>query len=241
MKKNPAKTIIILANGGDPNARLLGERWGADKVRLMTPNDLSMPGWIYQPGMESRSVAIVSGQKIFTKDIQGVITRLTWVYEHDLPHIVPLDRAYVASEMNAFLLSWLTELPCPVLNRPTPTGLSGPWWRHEKWQHKASQVGFSLAPTYLSDGSSSHALRAQMATYLPASVTIIGKRQFGEAPRAVVRRARLLADSAGIDMITIYFSTHGSNYYFNRASLVCDEVTHEIADAMHNYLHNDKS
>lgn len=239
MKKHTKKTIIILANSGDPNARVLGERWGADRARLMTPHDLSMPGWIYQPGMARRSVAMASGQKIVTTAIQGVITRLTWVYEHDVAHIVPRDRAYVAAEMNAFLLSWLTELPCPVLNRPTPTGLSGPWWRHEKWKHEASRAGFSLAPTDHSDGLSTHTASFYGPPSVQASITMVGKRQFGEAPKAVVRRARLLAESAGTDMLTVYFNTQGSNYYFVRASPICDEVTHEIADAIHQYLSQD--
>ncbi len=54
--------------------------------------------------------------------------------------------AYVSAEMTAFLLSWLSGLDCPILNRPTPNCLSGPGWRQEQWIHLAARLGIPVDP-----------------------------------------------------------------------------------------------
>jgi hypothetical protein len=48
--------------------------------------------------------------------------------------------------MKAFLLSWLSQLNCLVLNRPTPLCLSGPSWRPEQWTYAAAQLGIPVQP-----------------------------------------------------------------------------------------------
>jgi hypothetical protein len=42
---------------------------------------------------------------------------------------------------SAFLVFWLAELACPMLNRPSPGRLNGPSWRHEQWVAQAARVG----------------------------------------------------------------------------------------------------
>src|SRR5271170_1683143 len=145
--------LIILAGEQDEVARDLTRRWSSFDGHLMTPKDLSQPGWRHRPGFRNarlprgqkerpgepspdssdQDVAVVDGRTVSVERIDGVLTRLAGVYEWELAHIVPGDRAYVSAEMTAFLLSWLSELDCPILNRPTPTCLSGPGWRQEQW------------------------------------------------------------------------------------------------------------
>ena len=138
--------LVILANCGNRSAELLAERWSHLGARLLTPSDLSLEGWRVAYGTDDRrldrwSTAVVGGEVVPTDQITGVLTRLPAVFEHELMTVVPEDRAYVAAEMTAFLLAWLTQLPCPVLNRPTATGLSGPNWRRERWVAVAAQLG----------------------------------------------------------------------------------------------------
>ena len=53
---------------------------------------------------------VMSRRTLAVRGLAGVITRLRYVAEAELPRIVPADSAYVATEMKAFLLSWLSQL-----------------------------------------------------------------------------------------------------------------------------------
>ena len=118
--------IVIVASHYDMSARRLSERWADDDVSLLTTEDLSICGWRYYPSDPDKSTIVVGGREVKQSEIRGVFTRLPWVSEVELQHIVSADRAYAAAEMSAFLLCWLSGLTCPVINRPTVGCLNGP-------------------------------------------------------------------------------------------------------------------
>jgi hypothetical protein len=98
--------------------------------------------------LDLNSTSVIGGKQISIRNIKGVLTRLAYITDHELPHITVNDRPYVASEMMAFLVCWLSFLKCPILNRPTTSScLCGPNWRHEQWVHAASKVGISVLRT----------------------------------------------------------------------------------------------
>ncbi len=228
--------LVVMANCQDAAAHTLVERWAAYGACLLTPDDLSVAGWRYHPGDIQASRAMVAGCPLDARDIGAVITRLPWVFEHDLGHIVPADRAYVAAEMNAFLLSWLTALPCPVLNRPTPTCLSGPYWRQEKWVHIAARLGIPVTPVRRQS-----ALRMAPAGFPESpeegvTVTIIGQGHCGPVDPMLVKQARCLADVAGVDVLSVQFSGPTPGSCFVSASLWPDIAADDIADALLTYI-----
>jgi hypothetical protein len=137
-KKVPSKPILILAGATDDLARALAQRWAASGARLLLPRDLLHAGWQYRLGRANDSVTVVDGERFRARELAGVLTRLTTIFPQELVEVVPEDRSYIAAEINAFLVAWLSALPIPVLNRATPTCLSGPNWRHEQWVHVAS-------------------------------------------------------------------------------------------------------
>jgi hypothetical protein len=119
-------------------------------IRVLTCKDLSTGGWRHYLNLNSslNSISVIGGKEIPTRNIEGVLTRLTYITHHELPHITLKDREYVASEMMAFLVCWLSFLRCPVLNRPsTPICLCGPNWMQEQWIHAASKVGIPVLRT----------------------------------------------------------------------------------------------
>lgn len=138
--------LVVLASPRDHLARALVERWRAEGAALLTPHDLSRPGWIYDPVSPDDGFAVVSGERVPVRAVAGVLCRLPTVFEGDLPEIVAADRPYVAAEMTAFLLAWLSTLPGPVVNRPRPPSLAGPGWRWVQWRHAAASAGFAVAP-----------------------------------------------------------------------------------------------
>jgi hypothetical protein len=135
--------ILLIASRHDPVARDFAA--SAGEVLLMTAADLSGGGWCYRPGEAGRSTLRVGGVDLAAGDLGGVVTRLPWITEEELPHIHAEDQSYVAAEMNALLVAWLNELPCPVLNRPGPSSLTGLAWRREQWIGLALGLGIPVA------------------------------------------------------------------------------------------------
>jgi hypothetical protein len=144
--------LVVLASLYDIQARNLVSHWldrnGEQDICLLTCKDLSIGGWHHYLNSDLNSTSVIGGKQIPIRNIKGVLTRLTHITDHELPHIISKDRPYVASEMMAFLVCWLSFLKCPILNRPTTSScLCGPNWRHEQWVHAASKVGISVLRT----------------------------------------------------------------------------------------------
>jgi hypothetical protein len=202
--------LVILASRWDTVASAVAARWGPHRpVGIMTPQDLSVRGWRQQPGATDTGMeaAVVQRELIPQKEITGVLTRLQWVTDGEVIDLALHDRAYAAAEMHAFLLSWLSRLKCPVLNPPTPTCLSGPYWRAEQWTHAAARAGIPV-----------HAIRRDTqadpmaSTPLPAAshvVTVIGRRAFGTTDPVLLDYARRLAEIAGVALLSVRFSDDG--------------------------------
>ena len=132
------------------------------------------------------------------EDLRAVYTRLSAVRDIHLSHVRSPDRAYVAEEMHAFLVAWLTALPCRVINRATPQCLAGPAWTWEQWSILAGRLGFRVHTTRRT------ADNLAPACFPPDSrvVHVIGNRCWGEANRLGDRLAAL-ARAAGVDVMSV--------------------------------------
>ena len=197
--------ILILASRWDTTAQDTAAAWSDRAVRVMTARDLSRAGWSLRVGNPDdavrRDCAVIEGQPIAEEEIQGVLIRLPWVTEVELPEIVPPDRAYVAAEMSAFLLFWLSGLACPVLNKPTPTCLSGPSWRPERWALAAAETGMTVHAVQ----RDSRAKRAPVDFAPSTPITVVGSQVFGEADPDLKKRTRLLAELAHVSLLAVRF------------------------------------
>jgi hypothetical protein len=87
------------------------------------------------------AVTLADGRTIHSDAVRGVVNRLVSVPTEGLYAAHPLDRDYAAQELAAFYLSWLHALPAPVINRPTPQGLSGAWLHASEWVWLAAHAG----------------------------------------------------------------------------------------------------
>jgi hypothetical protein len=201
-------------------------------VRLMTPSDLSQPGWRLRLGDIAGSAAVVGSEVVAATAIAGVLNRLPGVTAHDLPHIAASDRGYVAAEMTAFLLAWLTSLTCPVVNRPTPQGLAGPAWRHEKWVSVANRLGIAVRPVMRQAALAKPAAAAAFVPQAVTTITVVGGRHIGEADAVLVRCSHALAEAAGTDLLAVQFDGSGPDAGFVGASLWVDLADRVIAGAV---------
>jgi hypothetical protein len=226
--------LIVLASRHDVVARQLVERWEAYGACLLTCRDLSEPGWRYRLADPAAATAVIAGRPVAASEIRGVLIRLPWVTEDELPHIVPSDRSYVAAEMSAFLVFWLSELTCPILNRPSPGRLNGPSWRSQQWIAHAAQVGLRVVfeERQLSMAASSTP-RQPSATY---SVTVVGDQCIGAADNILRERSRDLATSANVDLLGVSLSGSGPDAEFVSATVFPEIGCVEVSDAILQYF-----
>jgi hypothetical protein len=220
--------ILILAGKLDQPARKLAETWRAHDARLVTPADLSRPGWCHHIGDSGPEIAVASGERIPVSSIDGVLSRLPGTMSVDLPHIVEQDREYVAAEINAFLTAWLTQLSCLVINRPTTNGLMGAPHAPEGWIAIASRAGLRLPwtrrvyPQPVEPGWPHDAI----------TVSVLGDRCFGNVDPALAAQACRLTATAGVELLAVMFSHAGADATFLGAHLWPDVSIPELSAAL---------
>lgn len=227
--------LVVLANRQDPVAAALVSRWLAHDAVLLSVADLSVAGWHYQVGHAADGTAVADGRVISVREITGVLTRLPWVSEFELPNIAPPDRSYVATEMSAFLIAWLASLDRAVLNRPTPQGLAGPNWRPEQWIHTATLCGLPVAPFRRQPNFLAPA-NWQVRGENSVTVTVVGGRRFGSEDPALQEMAGRLASASGADLLAVHFESRDGNVQFTGADPWPDVSSPELADATAEYL-----
>lgn len=221
--------IVIFASRYDKSASSLAERWKNYDARLLTCDDLSVSGWRHFLNAEESDVAVVSGQIVDVAAIEAVLIRWPGIFAPELIQIAEHDRDYVATEMMAFLVSWLTNLRCPVVNKPTPVNLTGPAWRLEQWTHVAAQLGIPVKPArrHIARGAVNKGLAAETAA---ASVTIVGDRCFGNVDPLLLEQARQLAGAGGVSLLKVGFTGPEAGSFLAGVDLVPD-LTDETTDA----------
>ena len=222
--------LVVVGSRLDEGADMLADRGG--DVRVLTCEDLSVAGWRHFPGAPGSSTVVVGGEVVCAAGIGGVLTRRPRVFEWEPGHIVPGDRAYVATEMTAFLRSWLSGLGCPVLNRPVSTSLSGPGWCREEWIRAAARLGIPVRPARWSIGS-----RVTVPEDEPSfTVTVVGERYLGAADRASAGWALDLARASGVELLAVRFAEADTGIELLDADPWADVRSPEVADAILEYL-----
>ena len=193
---------LIIASQVDDDAKELLPHFSAGSVRLVTPRDLSRPGWHYCSRDPSDTTGVFDGAKYYSTTIKGVLTRLNAIWSPELVHIADEDREYVAAETTAFLKFWLSNMPCPVINPPTGGSLSGPKWRKEQWLWAAREVGIPIAP--YSRGTRSADLDVEEFNSM-VEITLVGGQCLLGVESELVTMTRSLAESLGIALLSAKF------------------------------------
>lgn len=234
------KAFIVIASSWDGPAQSFAARYADLGVRLMTPEDLSRSGWNYRVGQAPRSTARIGEDVLSAEDIAAVLTRIPCVTAHDLPHIAPADRTYVAAEMTAFLLAWLTELKCPLINRPTPRCLSGPDWPPEKWVQTAARIGIPTDTTRRQIRLSNKPVEVTCPEHKGATATIVGRRCIGTVDHELGQAALALMEAAGTELLVVRFSGPQSGARFMEANHWADLADRETGEAVFQRLRDAK-
>ena|ERR1700731_110706 len=217
--------LLILADPRDEGAHFLADRWSSLGARMVVPRDLSTVGWRHTMGDSSEQWAVASGERVRTRDVTGVLVRMPWVFEENLPHIALEDRSYVAAEMNAFLTAWLFALTSIVLNRPTTSSLLGPNLSHERWLVAAARAGLRIPL----QNCRFPRLEQPHACF---AVTVVADQWFGDVSAALGRQAVRLAKLVGAELLTAHFDRQDPDATFDSAELLIDPTSEAVADAL---------
>lgn len=230
------RVLVILASRHDVGARSLAAGWAAYGAALLTAEHLSVAGWRHSLDGSLEDRAVVSGRLVASGEIAGVLTRWPAVFPQELSHIAPQEREYVAAEMTAFLRSWLTQLRCPVLNRPSAGSLIGPAWRPEQWVHAAARLGIPVRPVRRHVVFTSGAAPPVPVPAAHTTVTVIGGRCFGEAHPTLVHHALRLGAATGVALLDVHFNGSGANAELLSADPFADLASEDTAKAVLDHL-----
>jgi hypothetical protein len=227
--------LVIFSSAHDAAARTIAAAWAPWDAVVCTPGDMSTRGWRYYVGAPQAGAAVIDGHSVPATAITGVLTRFPAVQPEMLAHIAAKERNYVAAEMTAFLIAFISALPCRMLNRPTAGGLCGPAWRLEQWIQAATRAGIPVL----------HRRRkvrlnapAELEADVSKELTVIGDRVFGTAKDHphLFDWARSLARTAGVGMLGLGFTQHATGFVLAGVNPSPDLDTPERLDAAREFL-----
>lgn len=192
---------LVIAPPEDPSATWAAcalEAHGLRPIRLVPPERLvyaiASEHRIGRDGARFRLHTRLS-EAIDSREIRGILNRITALPTAHLDRAYPEDRAYAIEEWHALLLSWLAALDGPVVNPPTPTGFAGLPRSPLEWHLLAGQAGLATDALAV-DSRSPVPLHAGPTRRTTAAVLVLGHEAFGRVPPAVAEacvRLRLLA------------------------------------------------
>lgn len=206
--------LLVLGSALDDEPSLLARRWrrAARDVAVVTPADLSRPGWRLRCGRPAESSAALAGRVLAGPDIEGIVSALAVVSPYELAHIADGDREYVAQEMSAFLLAWITELGCPVIDRPTALSLAGCGRSPYEWAAIAHREGICADPQWSGE---------------TIGVTVVGGRATGHSRDSPLSAAAVTtAAAAGRSLVTLRFAKGAAS-----PTVVGADARPEVGDA----------
>jgi hypothetical protein len=237
--------LVVVANAWDPRGAWLRDAWHSTGALLLIPADLSRRGWSFDPAAPADGYAVLQRRRVRVARISGVCALLPGVGDSDLPHIVAEDRGYVAAEMNAFLCAWLTAIPCPKVNPPSPASPCGPAWRPDRWVHLAARLGLPTRAVTRNVScrgpSPSATVRAGTAarTLVVAGDRVVGGTVGQAVSAAESEWAASLAQAAGTRMLSVHIGVDQVGTFVLGADTWVDVSRPGVAEALRAVLAGD--
>jgi hypothetical protein len=149
--------ILVLASAADSNAVAFAQELASTAVAsiLTCCNLAEGPAVLRYPSFCASSLTI-EGRKVEIGEIDGVINLLPAVLPDEMFFYSKDEWEYQAAEFRAMLTFFLSELPCPVVNRATSQALNGPCASSIAWRFFAERSGFPVSPIELDTNDKDH-------------------------------------------------------------------------------------
>jgi hypothetical protein len=144
------KTLLVIAEANDADAvwcrQALAESFRGPVVQV-TPSEMVMaPQLSHRLGTDHESVqlTLARGLTLAGPDLAGVVNRIQRLPDRHFVQAQGTEHGYAAAELHAFFLGWLSALPCPMFNAPTPACLHGPAHADLAARHLAALAGWTV-------------------------------------------------------------------------------------------------
>ena len=194
--------LVLLARAGDPVIETLRQVL-PQRLCHVDIADFARGGWRYVVGCPELATACAGGRVLGIDQIAGVLCRITSVLPQDLEYLHDEDRAFAASEMNAFLRAWLMQLGGRVCNEPGTASLAGPAWHPMRWRWFANQLGVPAVPGSFPTQETAGDARFKRDRL---SVLVAGDQVIGTGDPAVVRDSLRIARALGCGLLALHFA-----------------------------------
>jgi hypothetical protein len=183
---------------------------GVSPIRLLYPEALTeWCRWEHRLGAGGCGARIIlaDGCELESGTVCGVLNRLVTVSPSPLSSAS--DYSYVIQELRALLLSWLNGLPAPVINRASPSGLSGACRHISEWLPLAARAGLPTAAYRQSSADAVPEMYGERPLFPPGTpmrtVVVLGAAAFGKAPAEIADSCVRLAEIAGLTLLGVDF------------------------------------
>jgi hypothetical protein len=225
--------ILIVASELDSVVIKTAAKWPGFPAVVLTPRDLCTKGWCIETQDFENGNLVANGVVTPVRRINGVVTLLQCVTDYELFKIEEVDRKYAASEINAFLVYFLSRLTCRVLNRPSAYCLSGPSWHPTQWMWACRRAGI---PTETALASSAPLVaKPESEPDFRRSISIVGDSCLGgDSPYSA--NVAQLANFARVEFLTARFTTDGKDEVLRSISTIPDLQDEAISNAVHEHL-----
>lgn len=177
--------IVVVGSSHDSVATDLVALW--PQAALCSAEDLVSPGWVWRHGQPASRTWIVDGKQISDDQVTGVFVNRASVYAEELLTTHPDDRAFLASEVHAFLVFVLASTSARVVNPVNEGAFGESALRPHRWTQLALQLGIALRPLRVTSDP------RRPTRYRTFTVEVAGDEVFGDAPRSLHESARRLA------------------------------------------------
>jgi hypothetical protein len=203
---------LIACHPGDDAALWIARgltRRGLDPVEVVSAESLAYSTAIEHrlgAGAPSVRIEVAGGRTIASDRVRGMLNRIVHPPMGHLGVSHEEDREYAMQEVSALFLSWLTAMPGPVLNRPTPFAMSGPSLDSLQWHALAAQAGLPVAPLRVPNQNGHGAAWA-----IPdCNVVVACEALFGAAlPDSAAEACLRLAELSGADILGVELRPNG--------------------------------
>jgi len=229
--------ILVFASELDEVARDATTDWSEQEAVLLTPADIFCKGWRTRIGGVRDWSIVANGQQWPIRSVSGVVSRLPCILARELFDIQPDDRPFAAAEATAFALFFLSSIPCPVVNRPTPNCLNGPNWQPEQWVRACLEA---VVPFKASCRRTNEVINPETASSCLRSVIVLAGKCLEDTSDGCLAGVLRLARLANVTFLQVYFMQDKGETIFYRAELTPDLSKVEIRNALREYFDSSK-
>lgn len=216
--ETPAGITLVVADARDETADEFVGRFSPGRAVVVSGTSLAHQEWCIDFSDFDRSYLRIDGERYAVTDIDAIVSLTPVIKPYELLGIAEEDRAYVASELTAFLTYFGNRYAGRGINKPAIGNLLGSNWRKERWYVAARSVGF-LTPEHRRKVGPDKGIFAPRPV-ATKSITLLGNQPLKEPENAeLLAAANRLRRSAGLAYLTIRYTCGPAGYVFHEADL----------------------